>query len=74
MKEECIESNGIIVDIYKGDNFKVKLENEKKDVYVVCKPSGKIRQHNIRLIVGDKVRVELSPYDLSKGRIWYRDK
>ena len=71
MKQELIELNGVVVDILKGDFFKIKTESGH---YALCRPSGKIRQHKIRIIVGDKVKVELSPYDLTRGRIIYRDK
>lgn len=61
---------GVILEIMKGDNFKVKTESHE----VICKPSGKIRKHHINLIPGDKVDIEVSPYDLNKGRIVYRIK
>lgn len=74
MKEENIKLNGVIIEILKGDNFKVLNKESFKNHYVICKPSGKIRQHKINLVPGDKVEIEVSPYDLSKGRITYRSK
>lgn len=71
MKQELIELTGVVEDILKGDNFKIKTESGH---YALCRPSGRIRQHKIRIIVGDSVKIEVSPYDLSKGRIVYRDK
>jgi len=60
MKEDLIELKGIVLELLKGDNFKVKTENEH---IVVCKPSGRIRQHKIWIVPGDVVKVEVSPYD-----------
>ena len=74
MKEDNIKLNGIITEILKGDNFKVLNKEGFKDHYVICKPSGKIRQHKINLVTGDKVEIEVSPYDIHKGRIVYRSK
>lgn len=70
-KEDLIELHGEVIDILKGDNFKVKTSEGN---IAICKPSGKIRQFKIKIIVGDKVRIEVSPYDLVRGRIVYRDK
>ena len=71
MKEELIELTGVIVEVLKGDHFKVKTENNH---IALCKPSGRMRQFKIWMVLGDKVRVEVSPYDLSKGRIVFREK
>jgi len=71
LKEELIELSGVILEILKGDNFKVRTENNH---IAVCKPSGRIRLHKIYMVPGDKVKVEVSPYDLSKGRIVFREK
>jgi len=73
MKEDSIRLNGVITDVLKGDNFKV-LNKETKDHYIICKPSGKIRLNKINLTIGDTVEMEVSPYDLNKGRIVYRNK
>ncbi|HMB20945.1 MAG TPA: translation initiation factor IF-1 [Spirochaetota bacterium] len=70
-KEEPIEVEGEVVDSLPNAMFKVKLEN---DHVVLAHISGKMRMHYIRILPGDKVTVELSPYDLSRGRIVYRTK
>lgn len=74
MKEDNIKLNGVITEVLKGDNFKVLSKQGIKEYFVICKPSGKIRQYKINLLPGDKVEFEVSPYDLSKGRITYRSK
>ena len=60
---------GVVLDVMPDSRFLVKLENEHT---VIAYTAGKMRKHSIRIIVGDKVSVELSPYDLSKGRINFR--
>ncbi len=70
-KEDAIEVQGTIVENLPNANFKVELENGQViNAYV----SGKMRMYFIKILPGDKVTVELSPYDLSKGRITYRFK
>jgi len=64
-----IELEGEIVDVLPNQMFKVKLANEH---VITCYTGGKLRQHRIRLVMADKVKVEMSPYDLNKGRITYR--
>lgn len=71
MSEEAIEVTGTVVQALKGATFIVELENGHQ---ITAHPSGKMRKHFIRIIEGDKVNVELSPYDLSKGRVTYRYK
>ena len=68
-KEEAITVEGTITDVMSNARFRVELENGHK---VLAHPSGKMRRYFIRILVGDKVNVELSPYDLCKGRIVYR--
>lgn len=68
-KEDQIEMDGVVVDTLPNTMFKVKLENGH---VVTAHISGKIRKHYIRILTGDKVTVQLTPYDLSKGRISYR--
>jgi translation initiation factor IF-1 len=68
-KQPAIEVDGIIKDALSNAMFKVELENGH---VITAHISGKMRMHYIRLLPGDKVKVELSPYDLSKGRITYR--
>jgi translation initiation factor IF-1 len=70
-KEENIQIEGKIVEPLPNAMFRVELENGHK---VLAHVSGKMRMHFIRILPGDKVTVELSPYDLSRGRITYRFK
>ncbi len=70
-KEEPIEVEGVVVEPLPNAMFRVKLDN---DHLVLAHISGKMRMHYIRILPGDKVTVELSPYDLSRGRIIYRSK
>ena len=67
--KEVIELNGIIVETLPGTQFKVELENGHQ---IIAHVSGKMRKHYIRIVPGDSVTVELTPYDLTKGRITYR--
>jgi len=68
-KEDNIRMNGTITDVLPNTMFRVELENGHT---VTAHISGKMRKHYIRILRGDKVTVELTPYDLSKGRIVYR--
>ncbi len=70
-KEDVIEMEGEIIDTLPNTTFKVKLEN---DHVVIAHISGKMRKNYIRILTGDKVKVELTPYDLTKGRIVYRSR
>ncbi len=70
-KEDTIEVEGIVVDVLPNAVFKVKLENGHE---VIAHISGKLRQNYIKILTGDRVTVELSPYDLSRGRITWRAK
>ena len=70
-KEEHIVMNGTIIYTLPNTTFKVELENGH---VVTAHISGRMRKNYIRILNGDKVRVELTPYDLSKGRIVFRDK
>ncbi|MGQ2851451.1 translation initiation factor IF-1 [Leptospira interrogans] len=70
-KEEAITVDGTVLEPLLNAMFRVELENGHK---VLAHISGKMRMHYIRILPGDKVTVELSPYDLSKGRITYRKK
>lgn len=71
MKEEALELEGKIVDVLPNTTFRVELENGHLVVAMLC---GKMRRFRIRVLNGDRVRVELSPYDLSRGRITFRHK
>ncbi len=70
-KEELIEVEGVIKEALPNAKFRVELENGH---IVEAHISGKIRMHFIRILPGDTVKLELSPYDLSRGRITYRNK
>ena len=70
-KEEPIQMTGEVSEALPNAMFRVLLENGHE---IVCHVSGKIRMHYIRILPGDKVAVDLSPYDLTKGRITYRYK
>lgn len=69
-KNDCITSEGVIVEVLPGTLFRVKLPN---DHVILAHISGKMRKHFIRIVPGDKVTVEISPYDLTKGRITFRE-
>lgn len=71
MKEELIEIEGTIKESLPNAMFRVELDNKHM---VLAHVSGKIRMHFIRILPGDRVKLELSPYDLSRGRITYRVK
>lgn len=68
-KEEQIEMEGEVIEVLPNTKFRVQLEN---DHVITAHISGKMRRNNIRILKGDKVSVEMTPYDLSKGRITYR--
>lgn len=70
-KEELIEFQGTILEAHPNAYFKVELENGHT---ALCHASGKIRKHHIRILPGDRVTVELTPYDLTRGRITFRHK
>lgn len=70
-KEEAIEVEGTVIEVLPNARFRVELENGHK---VLAHISGKMRMHYIRILTGDKVKMELSPYDLTMGRITYRMK
>ena len=69
MSKELIEYEGSIVDVLPNQTFKVKLINDHE---IICYTGGKMRQNKIRLVQGDRVKVEMTPYDLTKGRIIFR--
>ncbi|UCE53233.1 MAG: translation initiation factor IF-1 [Desulfobacterales bacterium] len=70
-KEEPIKVEGVVLETLPNAMFKVELENKHQ---VLAHISGKMRMHFIKILPGDKVTVELSPYDLTRGRITYREK
>jgi translation initiation factor IF-1 len=70
-KEDVISLEAVVLETLPNTSFKVKLENGQ---VILAHVSGKIRMHYIRILPGDKVTVEMSPYDLTRGRITYRHK
>jgi len=70
-KEDHIEMNGVVTETLPNTTFRVKLDNGHT---VTAHISGRMRKNYIRILTGDKVTVQLTPYDLSKGRITFRDK
>lgn len=70
-KQDVIETEGIVIETLPNAMFKVELANKHR---ILAHISGRMRKHFIRILPGDKVLVELSPYDLTKGRITYRFK
>ncbi len=71
MAKDVIETEGTVIEPLPNAMFRVELENGHQ---ILAHISGKMRMHYIRILPGDKVQVEISPYDLSKGRIVYRSK
>ena len=70
-KEELLEFPGIITELLPNATFRVKLENDHE---IIAHTAGRMRKNRIRVLAGDKVLVEMTPYDLTKGRITYRYK
>lgn len=68
-KEELLEMNGVVSEVLPDSRYHVTLDNGHK---LVAYSAGKMRKHHIRIIAGDNVSLEMSPYDLSKGRITFR--
>ncbi|MDP2193528.1 MAG: translation initiation factor IF-1 [Alphaproteobacteria bacterium] len=70
-KEDLIEFTGVVTELLPNATFRVKLENEH---VILAHTSGRMRKNRIRVLVGDTVTVEMTPYDLTKGRITFRQK
>ena len=70
-KEGSIEFQGVVLELLPNAMFKVKLENDHE---ILAHSSGKMRKNRIRVLLGDRVNVEMTPYDLTKGRITFRYK
>ncbi len=68
-KEDTIEFQGVVMELLPNAMFKVKLDNDHE---ILAHSSGKMRKNRIRVLAGDKVTVEMTPYDLTKGRITFR--
>jgi translation initiation factor IF-1 len=71
-KDDIINVMGEVVDVLPGTTFRVKLDDIDKEI--ICYLSGKMRQFKIKVLLGDKVEIEMSPYDMDKGRIIHRHK
>ena len=70
-KEELLEFPGVVTELLPNATFKVKLENDHE---IIAHTAGKMRKNRIRVLAGDQVTVEMTPYDVTKGRITYRHK
>ncbi len=70
-KEDLLEFKGVVTEILPNAMFRVKLENDHE---ILAHAAGKMRKHRIRVLQGDTVLVEMTPYDLTKGRITFREK
>lgn len=70
-KEDLIRANGVVDEVLPNATFRVMLPNNHR---IIATLGGKLRQHNIQILLGDNVDVEISPYDLSRGRVVYRNK
>ena len=70
-KEEMIEMDGIVTEVQRNSRYRVELENGHQ---ILAYAAGKMRKFRIRVVAGDKVKLEMSPYDLTKGRINFRYK
>ena len=70
-KEELLEFSGTVMELLPNAMFRVVLDNEHE---ILAHTAGKMRKHRIRVLAGDKVNVEMTPYDLTKGRITFRYK
>ena len=70
-KEDMIEMEGTVTDVQRNSRYRVKLENGHE---ILAYTAGKMRKFRIRVVTGDKVTIEMSPYDLTKGRINFRHK
>lgn len=70
-KEESIRTTGKVSEVLPNAMFRVELDNKHK---IIATLGGKMRQHNIQILMGDRVEVEMSPYDMTRGRVVYRNK
>ena len=72
--DDAIEFEGVVTEVYQGGNFLVEVESGEKKFNIKAHLAGRLRRFRIRVVLGDKVKVEVSPYDLTKGRITFRHK
>ena len=70
-KDDIIKMSGVVDEVLPNAMFRITLENQHKIIAVI---GGRLRQNNIRILMGDRVDVEMSPYDLTRGRVVYRSK
>jgi len=70
-KEELLEFEGVVVDVLPDARFRIKLDNDHE---IIAYTAGRMKKHRIRTLVGDRVTIEMTPYDLDKGRVIYRHK
>lgn len=69
-KDDILELTGKVEEVLPGNMFRVKVEN--MSAVLLCYMGGKLKQHKIKIVLGDNVKIEVSPYDLTKGRVTYR--
>lgn len=69
---ELIELTGTVTEVLPNFTFRVQIENMPVSKPIVCYTSGRLKKHKIKIILGDRVKIEVSPYDLTKGRIVFR--
>jgi translation initiation factor IF-1 len=72
VKENAVEFNGVVVECLRDAFFRVQIDGHNGHHHVMARLSNRMDQHHIKIVVGDKVKIELTPYDLSRGRITYR--
>jgi translation initiation factor IF-1 len=69
-KDDLIELTGTVIEVLPGSMYRIKLDDN--DSVLTCYTGGKLKQHKIKIILGDRVKIEVSMYDLTKGRVTYR--
>jgi translation initiation factor IF-1 len=69
-KEDVIELTGTVAEVLPGSMYRIKVDNLPNTL--TCYTGGKLKQHKIKIILGDRVKIEISPYDMTKGRVTYR--
>jgi translation initiation factor IF-1 len=69
-KDDLLEMTGVVTEVLPANTYRVKVDDS--DHVLLCYLSGRLKQHKIKIILGDNVRIEVSTYDLSKGRVTYR--
>ena len=69
-KNDLIELTGVVQEVLPGSMYRISVDNMPN--ILTCYTSGKLKQHKIKIILGDRVKIEVSPYDLTKGRVTYR--